>query len=91
MQRLGVERTTHHAAFLRAGDQAGGFEHGQVLHEAGQRHAVRLREFADAEPNIATRPRELREYTASCRVGQRGEHQVQIAGGVRRFFVNHLV
>ena len=91
MQRLGVERTAHHATLFRAGDQAGGFEHGQVLHEAGQRHAVRLREFADAEPGVGTGLRQLREHAAAGRVRQRGEHQVQIAGGVRRFFVNHLV
>ena len=81
MQRLGVERTTHHAALLRAGDQAGGFEHGQVLHEAGQRHAVRLREFADAEARVAAGLRQLREHAAAGRVRQRGEHQIQIAGG----------
>ncbi|CAM5780345.1 putative protein OS=Rhizobacter sp. Root404 OX=1736528 GN=ASC76_07330 PE=4 SV=1 [Rhizobacter fulvus] len=87
MKRLGVERTTHHAALFRAGDQAGGFEHGQVLHEAGQRHAVRLREFADAEAGVGTRLRQLGEHAAAGRVRQRGEHEVQM----RSFFVNHTV
>lgn len=71
----GIELAAHDAARLGACDQAGRLEHGEVLHEAGQRHAVRLRELAHRGAAGA----ELLEHAAPRGVGERGEHEVEAA------------
>ena len=87
----GVNLAAHHPPFLGAGNQPGGFEHGQVLHEAGQRHGMPLRQFADADRPAALV--QLRQHTPTRGVGQGGEDAVELGfgfGGVG-FKVNHLV
>lgn len=59
-----VELAAHDTALFGARDEAGGFEHGQVLHEARQRHVVRLGQFADA----GVAGVELREHAPPRRV-----------------------
>ena len=77
------QRAAHHPAFLGARDQAGRFQHRQVLHKAGQRHGVRLREFGHAARALV----QLRQHAAARGVGQRGEDQIEL--GV--VILNHLV
>lgn len=79
----GMQLAAHHASFLRAGDQAGRFQHGQVFHEAGQRHLVLLRQLRDGATAVA----QLRQHAAPRGIGQRREDQVQL--GI--FIVNHKV
>ena len=79
----GVELAAHDTPFLRASDETGGLEHGEVLHDPWQRHAVWLSELADG---CAART-QLLEHTAARGIGQRGEHQVEAVV----FIVNHLV
>ena len=79
----GLELAAHHAPLLGARDEAGGFEHGEVLHEAGQRHAVRLGELGDGGGARA----ELLEHAAARGVGECGEHEVELVG----LIVSHLV
>jgi len=73
LHRLGGEFAAHHAPFLHARDQARVFQHAQVLHEARQRHAVRLRELGDRGAALA----QLTQYVATRRVGQCPEHLVE--------------
>lgn len=80
---LGLQRAAHDAALFRAGDQAGGFQHGQVFHEAGQRHGMLLRQFAHAVAALF----ELRQHAAARAVGQRGKYQIEL--GV--VMLNHMV
>ena len=75
LQRRGRQLAPHDAAFLRARQQSGVFEHAQMLHEAGQRHAVRLRELADAQALAAIGQRA--QHVAARAVGQRGEDEVE--------------
>lgn len=79
----GFEFAAHHAAFLRARDQARRLQHRQVFHKAGQRHLILLRQLGDG----ATACAQLRQHAAPRGVGQRGEDQIQV--GV--FIVNHKV
>lgn len=77
------QRAAHHPALLGARDQAGRFQHCEVLHETRQRHGVRLGEFGHAARALV----QLRQHTAARGVGQRGEDEIEL--GV--VILNHLV
>ena len=80
---LGRQHAAHRPAFFFAGDQAGFFEHANVLHEPNERHAVRSRQIADA-----ARPScERIKRAAAGRVRKSAKHKVQI--GI--FILNHAV
>jgi hypothetical protein len=79
----GIELAAHDPPLLGPRDEAGGLQHGEVLDEARQRHVVRRRQLADAGPAAA----ELLQHAPPRRVGQRGEHEIEL--GI--FFINHLV
>ena len=80
---LGRQHAAHDPALLLAGDQAGLFEHANVLHEPGKRHAMRSRQITDA-----ARPAcERFQRAAAGRVRERAKHKVQI--GI--FILNHVV
>lgn len=68
---------------FRAFDQAGRFEHGEMLHETWQRHAGRCRQFG----HTAAASAELFEYAAARGVRKRREDQVEMGIGI----VNHVV
>ena len=82
----GIQFAANHAPFFRARDQAGGLQNGQVLHEARQRHGVRLRQLADRE-TAAIRLRQLRQDAAARCIGQRRKDEVELG----LFIVNHWV
>jgi hypothetical protein len=73
-QTLRGDDATDDAPLLLADDKARVFEHAQVLHEAGKRHAVRRGQLADA----VCAATERNECVASNGVCQRAEHGVQI-------------
>ncbi|MNT49997.1 hypothetical protein D3C72_1868880 [compost metagenome] len=73
LHRARRQLAAHDAARLRARDEAGAFEHAQVLHEAGQRHAMRFGELGHAEAALTQRF----EHAAAGRVGQGRKHGVQ--------------
>ena len=73
----------HDPPFLHAGDQTGGLQYAQVLHEPRQRHAVRPGQHAHRLAAVAERF----EHLAAGGIGQRREHAVQSLIGQ----VNHLV
>ena len=77
----GFEFTAHHASLLGTRNQPGGLEHGKVLHEAGQRHTVWLRQLRDRGATAA----QLRKQFAPRRIRQRRKHKIEL--GV--FIVNH--
>jgi len=79
----GIQLAAHDAAFLGTGDQSCGLQHGQMFHEAGQRHRVLLRQFR----HRAAAAIQLGENAAARAVGQRGKDQIEF--GV--LMVNHLV
>jgi hypothetical protein len=79
----GVDFAAHDASFFQPFYESCCFQHGQMFHEAGQRHVMRMRELADR----AAAGFQLREYTAARRIGQRGKHEIEV--GV--FIVNHKV
>jgi hypothetical protein len=87
LQRRRREIAAHDAPFLRARDQAGAFEHAQMLHEAGQRHAVRPCQLADAQAALVER----RQHAPPCRVGQGGEDAVERGFGLVIQRLNHKV
>ena len=70
---LGRQYAAHDPAFLLARDQAGLFEHPNVLHESDQRHPVRRRQIADTARTVDERL----EGAAARRVGERAKHKVQ--------------
>ena len=78
LHRFGQELDTHHAPFLLALHEPGFLQHAQVLHEAGQRHAVRMRKLRHAGRAL----QQLLHDVAARRVRQRPENLVQgaIAG-----------
>ena len=80
---LGRQHAAHRPALLLAGDQAGLFEHANVLHEPNERHAVRRRQIADAARPACERIKRA----AAGRVRERAEHKIQI--GI--FILNHKV
>ncbi len=73
----------HHAPLLRTADQASVLEYAQMLHEAGQRHAMRLREFHDC--HAATT--EGFQHRPARGIGQRGKYSVERIGNI----LNHKV
>jgi hypothetical protein len=73
LHRFGRNRQTDDPAILGAADQARVFEHAQVLHEAGQRHAMRCRQL----PHGLTALLQRLQHRAAGRVGQRGKHGIQ--------------
>ncbi len=83
VHRCGVELAAHDTPFLGAGDEAGGLQHGEVLHEPRQRHAMWLSKLADGCAALA----QLLEHATPRGVGQRGEHEVEAAV----LSVNHKV
>jgi hypothetical protein len=72
----GIQLAADHPALLRAGDQSRSFEHRQVLHEAGKRHAVRPGEVADRG---TPRP-QLLDHMPPRGIGQRREHEIEVDG-----------
>lgn len=80
---FGLQRAADDAAFFGAGNQAGGFQHRQMFHEAGQRHRVLLCQFADGVAALF----QLRQHAAPCAVGQGGEHQIELL----IIMLNHVV
>lgn len=81
--RRRIQFAAHDAAFLGTGDQSRSLQHGQMFHEAGQRHRVLLRQFR----HRAAAAVQLGEDAAARAVGQRGKDQIEL--GV--VMVNHLV
>ncbi len=73
----------HSAVFLPR-DEAGVFEHAQVLRNGGKRHFVGRGEVADGCFTLAG---EARENSAARGVGERGEGGIE--DGAR--MVNHMV
>ena len=69
-----MQRALHDAAFLGALDQPGRLEHCEVLHEAGQRHVVRLRQLGD----VGIPAGEGLEHMAARPVGERREQRVEL-------------
>lgn len=67
------QSATHHASFLQALDQPSVLENAQVLHKAGQRHVVRLRQLGNGEGAVAQR----RENLAPRGIGKRGEDRIE--------------
>ena len=83
MDALGRQYAAHDPAFLLARDQAGLFEHPNVLHESDQRHPVRRRQIADTARAVDERL----EGAAARRVRERAEYEIQV--GV--VILNHKV
>lgn len=79
----GFQRAADDTAFFGAGNQAGGFQYREMLHEAGQRHRVLLRQFADGVAALF----QLRQHAPPCAIGQRGEHQIELL----IIMLNHVV
>jgi hypothetical protein len=73
------------AAVLGPADQAGLFQHAQMLHEARQRHAVRLGQRAHRSAALLQRP----QHGAAGRVRQCGEYRIEHAAFGSRFILNH--
>jgi hypothetical protein len=86
LHRRRFELATHDSPLLRAGNQARGLEHRQMLHEAWQRHVVRLGKVAHRDLD-SVRPGEARQHVATGGIGQRREDEVE----ARILFVNHVV
>jgi hypothetical protein len=84
LQRGGVEPARHGAAALAALDQAGDFEHVEMLEHRRQRHGERLGQRGDGE---FRRLAEAGQYGAPRRIGQSGKDAVEMAG----LIVNHKV
>ena len=82
LQGLGRNRQTDDAAVLGAADQTRIFEHAQVLHKAGQRHAMRGGQLAHGKRALLQRL----QHRAAGRVGQRGKHGIQHLV----FILNHM-
>ena len=69
---LGRQYAAHDPAFLLARDQAGLFEHPNVLHESDQRHPVRRRQIADTARAVDERLK----GAAARRVRKRTKYKV---------------
>jgi hypothetical protein len=82
LHRFGRNRQTDNTAVLGAADQARIFEHAQVLHEAGQRHAMRGGQL----PHGLTALLQRLQHRAAGRIGQRGKHGIQHIV----FILNHV-
>lgn len=82
---LGRQGQIDDTPVLGAGHQAGVLKHAQMLHEAGQGHAVRLGQLADGEMAAL----QVLQHLAACRVRQCGEHGVQGLIGIV-LILNHL-
>jgi hypothetical protein len=80
----GGQAAGHGAAGLRPRDQARIRQHVEMLHDCGQRHRKRLRQFAHRDAVALAEPRHQRP---PGRVGERGK------GPVQHFFaiLNHVV
>jgi len=74
----------HGAAGFGARDQAGVRQHVEMLHDRGQRHRERLRQFAHRDVVFSAEPRQQR---APGRVRQRREGAVQHGFSI----LNHMV
>ena len=70
---VGKEFDAHDAALFLALHEPGVFEHAQVLDEAGQRHAVRVRKLRHAGRAL----QQLLHDVPARRVGERPEHAVE--------------
>jgi hypothetical protein len=81
LQGPGGKPATPLAADLPVGEEPCPAQDADVLEKRRQRHAVRLRQLADAR---LARPELLQDRPAD-RVGQRGE------GSIERTILNHLV
>jgi hypothetical protein len=77
-----------HAAGLFARDEPCIRQHVEVLHDGGERHRKRLRQFADRDGVAGGKPRQQR---APRRVGERGKGAVQIALPRAAVILNHVV
>ena len=75
----------NHAALFCAGNEAGVFQHAQVLHEARQRHAMGLRQFGHAALALSKR----HEDVAPGGIGQRGKDAVEVGGIAGSGKLNH--
>lgn len=73
MHRLGQERALYYAPFFRTANQPGVLEHAQVFHEAGQRHAMRLRELRNWQAAFA----QGFQHRSARGIGKRTEHGVE--------------
>jgi hypothetical protein len=74
LHRIGGEPARHGAPGLLARDQAGVRQHVEMLHDRGQRHRERLRQFAHRNTVPAAEPRQQR---APRRIGECGKGAVQ--------------
>lgn len=74
LHRLGRKLAAHDTAFFRAGHEPGVLEHAQVLHEAGERHVVRLRKLAHGAPAALAQGL---EHGTARRIGERGENRIE--------------
>jgi len=72
-----------HAAVDLALEQAGGFEHAEMLGDRGERHREGLGQFRDHGFAAS----ETRQDGAARRIGQSGKGGIKRRGGI----VNHMV
>jgi hypothetical protein len=87
LHRSGDQRARHGATGFPAHDQPGLGEHREVLHDCGQRHGQRPREFGDGK--IAAFP-QPRDQSAPGRIGESREGAVEVAVG-GGWILNHEV
>jgi hypothetical protein len=80
----GAQPAPAHPAVLRMGQEAGAFQHAEVLLDAGERDPKRLGELADG----GVPGGEARENRAPRGIRERGEHAVEI-GPLQ--MLNHMV
>ena len=75
LHRGGVEPARHGAPGLVSFDQAGAFEHVEVLEHRRQRHRERLRQGGDGKLGLFA---QARQHGAAGRIGQRGKGSIKI-------------
>jgi hypothetical protein len=88
LERFGIESDHAAGSFPLAANQRGALKHVEVLGDGGERHAVRLGEFAD-RPLVA---RDVAQDGAPGCVGERVEYGIEgcgVLGGGALF--NHMV
>jgi hypothetical protein len=73
LHRFRRELAAHHTAFLRTRDEPRFLQHAQVLHEPGQRHAVRFRQLRHGRAALLQAPQDV----APRRIRQGPEHLVE--------------
>jgi len=88
LHRLGGQSAGDDPAGLFARNEASVRQHVEVLHDGGERHRKRLRQFADRDRVAPGKPRQQRPPR---RIGERGKGVVQIALPRPIAILNHVV